>query len=343
MRRSVAIVVFCLLAGSLAAYADSVAPFGVLSAYNLVALGTGSVAGNVVGPTSSDSGGRIAAAGQITHTLNVANKLGSDPWGALANGFAMVAGSGVNVNPPDEYFTIKGGNVWASSNNAKYYFNEPGKLIVGGTSPIDLAAERTAMQTLNSNLSKLASNGTVGCGASCDSNWPVLQLSGSSTTLNVYTLTAAQFEDNQLDFIVPDSQSGATIIVNVLGTGLTLSKAIEINGAQESDSNDNNNQILFNFVEATSVTINAQYDAAMLAPYATLSGTSQMGGNFIVATVGATGEVHNDEFTGTIPPFTTTTVTPEPASLTLMGTGILFMAGLLFWRGKSLAPKTEKN
>jgi hypothetical protein len=140
---------------------------------------------------------------------------------------------------------------------------------------------------------------------------------------------------------VSDSQSGATIIVNVLGSSLTLSKAIEINGVQESDSNDDNNLILFNFVDATSVTIDAQYDAAMLAPYATLSGNSQMGGNFIVAAVGQTGEVHNDEFLGTLPKFTS--LTPEPASLTLMGTGILFMAGLIFRQRRSLVAVAEKE
>jgi choice-of-anchor A domain-containing protein len=334
--KRVAVVVSCLFAGCVAVHADS-APFGVLSAYNLVALGTtgsNAIAGNIVGPISSDNEGRIAAAGQITHTLYVNTVPGSDPWGSLANSWALVAGGGVNVTPAGGNFAVNnGGNAWAASNNANYWFNGGGTLTVGGSSPIDFAAERTAMQTLNSNLSKLTSNGTVSCGASCNSSWVVLQLSGSSTTLNVYTLTAAQFDDDQLDFIVPDSQSGATIIVNVLGSSLTLSKDILINGSTESDSNDDNNLILFNFVDATSVTINAQYDAAMLAPNAVLSGSNQMGGNFIVAAVGATGEVHNDEFTGTIPAFSSPAETPEPMSLALMGTGILLMACLL-WRRK---------
>lgn len=193
MKKAIAVVVCCLFAGSLASYADNVAPFGILSAYNLVALGTSTVAGNIVGPTTSDSEGRIAAAGQITHTLNVADKLGSDPWGSLADGFALVAGGGVNVSPAGGHFTIKGGNVWASSNNANYYFNEPGTLNVGGTSSIDFAAERTAMQSLSSNLSTLTSNGTAV--ESGSSSWLTLTLSGTSTTLNVFTLTAAQFDN----------------------------------------------------------------------------------------------------------------------------------------------------
>jgi choice-of-anchor A domain-containing protein len=180
---------------------------------------------------------------------------------------------------------------------------------------------------LNKNLSTLTSNGTTV--ESGSSSWLTLTLTGSSSTLNVFTLTAAQFDNDQLDFIVSSADSGATIIVNVLGDDLTLGKAIEINGQQEGDSNDDNNLILFNFVTATNVTINAQYDAAMLAPYATLSGTSQMGGNFIVAAVGTTGEVHNDEFEGKLPPFTPTSATPEPGTITLLGSGLVFMAGAL--------------
>jgi choice-of-anchor A domain-containing protein len=332
IRKNASLAVCCLFASCLAAHADS-APFGVLSAYNLVALGTSSVAGNITGPITSDSGGRIAAAGQITHTLGIGYNLGSDPWGSLANGYAVVAGGGIKITDTSDYFRLGGGGgVWASSSNTSNFdFSaEKGvnaKLTVGGTSPIDFATERTAMQTLNKNLSTLTSNGTTV--ESGSSSWLTLTLTGSSSTLNVFTLTAAQFDNDQLDFIVSSADSGATIIVNVLGDDLTLGKAIEINGQQEGDSNDDNNLILFNFVTATNVTINAQYDAAMLAPYATLSGTSQMGGNFIVAAVGTTGEIHNDESMVTLPPFTPTSATPEPGTITLLSSGLVFMAGAL--------------
>jgi hypothetical protein len=53
-----------------------------------------------------------------------------------------------------------------------------------------------------------------------------------------------------------------------------------------------------------------------------------MAGNFIAAQIGQTGEVHNVEFTGTLPDGPTA-VTPEPASLMLMGTGMLGLAAAL--------------
>ena len=43
-----------------------------------------------------------------------------------------------------------------------------------------------------------------------------------------------------------------------------------------------------------------------------------MGGTFIAAQIGETGEVHNDEFDGTIPEV----VTPEPWTLLLVGPGL---------------------
>ena len=108
-----------------------------------------------------------------------------------------------------------------------------------------------------------------------------------------------------------------------------------INGVQESDSNNDNNRILFNFEDASRVTIKSQYDAALLKPHATLSDDAQMGENFIVAAVGQTGEVHHDEYVDAIPEFIfrddepAPATTPEPGTLALMGSGILFMAALV--------------
>ncbi len=320
-------IISCYIFGGLAAHATS-APFGSLSAYNLVAL-----SGNIVGPTTADNEGRVAAAGQFTNALNIGTNLGSDPWGSLANGYAMVAGGGVNVAKGSAAFNINGGGgVWAKTNNATYNFNDGKTLTVGGTSPIDFATEQTAMQTLNTNLSGLTANGTMGTVSGGNPSWTGLY--GTSSTLNVFTLTAAQLSSDYLDFVVPGAQSAATIIVNVIGTAPVLNNAILVNGTQEGDSNDDNNLILFNFENASSVTINGQFDAALLAPNAVLSSTddAQMGGNFIVGSVGQTGEVHNDEFQGTIPLFSSSSAAPEPGTFTLMSSGFLFLAALLFRR-----------
>jgi choice-of-anchor A domain-containing protein len=325
-------LVSCLSCGCLVSHAGTVAPFGVLSAFNLVALGTVNTSGQTVIDgnisTSADVEGRIAAANWVTQATTIGSTLGSDPYGSLAGGYALVAGGGVSAG---NYFQINGGgNVWAASNSANYNWNENprGTLTVGGTSPspIDFAGVRTTMDAESLQLASLTASGTVTLGTGSNPSW--LVLSGTSKTLNVFTLTAAQFAstNNNIDIQVP---VGSTVIINVQGTNVTLGTGIYFNGNQESDSNNDGGDILFNFADATSVAIDGQFDGALLAPFATLTGGSQMGGTFIAAEIGQTGEVHNDEFTGTLPPTTPPDLAPEPGTLTLMGTGILLMVGLL--------------
>jgi len=113
------------------------------------------------------------------------------------------------------------------------------------------------------------------------------------------------------------------------GTNVTLGTGLYYNGHQTSGDSQADDNILFNFAGAQTVAINAQFNASVLAPFAVLSGTGQMGGTFIAAQIGQTGEVHNDEFTGTLPGDPRTSVTPEPGTLLLLGTGIMSMAGML--------------
>ena len=124
------------------------------------------------------------------------------------------------------------------------------------------------------------------------------------------------------------------------GPTQTLGAGLYYNGNQTSgDSADD--AILFNFPDAQTVTINAQFNASILAPFAFLSGTGQMGGTFIAAQIGQTGEVHNVEFVGTMPANTSggspkdpaVTPVPEPGTLLMVGTGVASLACGL-WRRK---------
>lgn len=295
-----------------AAYADS-APFGVASAYNLVAL-TGNVG------TQADVGGRIAAAGYITQSTTVGSHLGTDPYGSLANGYEMVAGKGISAT---NYFNVNGGgNVYAPTNTANYNWNESphGSVVSSGPSPIDFASLNTAMQADTLKFSTMAPNGIVGAPTPKGGNPSWFVLSGTSTLVNVFNITAAEFADTNhpIDINVP---AGSTVIINVSGASVTLGAGFYFNGNQVNDSNAWN--ILFNFPDATSVTINGQFDGALLAPYALLTGGSQMGGTFIAASIGMTGEVHYDAFTGNVPPSPQITPVPEGGPLTLIGAAAL--------------------
>jgi choice-of-anchor A domain-containing protein len=298
--------------------------FGVASAYNLIAL-TGNIS------DSADITGRIAAAGQVTQATTIGTALRtSDPYISLAseNGgpWAIVAAEGI---PTSNSFNVNaGGNVYSStSTNASFNFAnenysgspyENSKLVTGGTSPINFSTLLIEMHSLTAELAALTANGVV-CsvnssgsivaGGGCPSNpvyynpssqhyspsWIVLY--GTSTTINIFNITQAEFQNNDnLDIEVP---TGSTVIINVAGTSDTLQRSIYFQGNTVTDANAS--YILFNFPSATSVKINGQFDGTLLAPYASLSGGSQMGGTFIAASIGSTGEVHYDAFTSTLP------------------------------------------
>jgi choice-of-anchor A domain-containing protein len=233
------------------------------------------------------------------------------------------------VIPTSNSFNVNaGGNVY-SSNATSASFNfanenysgslyENSKLVTGGSSPISFSTLQAEMQALTGQLAGLAANGVI-CsvsnsgslvaGGGCPSNptyfnpnsqhyspsWIVLY--GTSATVNVFNITQAEFQNNNnLDIEVP---TGSTVIINVAGTSDTLQRNIYFQGNTVTDANAG--YILFNFPNATAVGIDGQFDGTLLAPYASLSGGSQMGGTFIAASIGGTGEVHYDAFSGTLP------------------------------------------
>jgi choice-of-anchor A domain-containing protein len=321
-----------LLSASLSLFAGvcqaATMPFGVASAYNLVALGTVDANGNtlIAGNinTNADVTGRVAAANKITAGTTIGSSLNADPYGSAAL-YDFVSSNGLNSG---EQFNLNShGNAYAPGSNGNFNFNGGGHRVTSGSSGIDFNALRTTLDNQTVALAALTSTGTVLGTNQPGVNPSFFVLKGTDPSLNIFNITAAEFADTNhpIDIQAP---AGSTIIVNVDGTNVTLGTGLYYNQNQTSGDSAADSNILFNFADAQTVTIDGQFDASILAPFAILSGNSQMGGTFIAAQIGQTGEVHNIEFTGTIP-HAPTAVTPEPASLMLLGTGMIGLAAAI--------------
>jgi choice-of-anchor A domain-containing protein len=316
--------------------ADSV--LGAASAYNLVALGYGSMSGTI--SDNSDIGGRIAAAGQVLNAPEVGQSLVNDPYASLANGYLMVAGGGVSSG---EHTNVQAdGKIYApGASSSQFNFNYGGSLASTGASPINFSSLSTTLDAESLYLGTLLTTGQVltqgqaGFPSGANPSWLVLH--GTSAVVDVFDITAAQLAsvNNPLDIDVP---SGATVIINVSGTSDSLGSAIYINGVQPSQTSDAGADVLFNFDDATSVSLGSQFTASMLAPFADVTGNSSIDGTIIAAQIADNGEVHNAEFTGNLP-----AVTPEPGSLLLLGTGMMGIVTLMQWKKSMGKGSLEKQ
>jgi choice-of-anchor A domain-containing protein len=320
-----------LSAVSAPAWAD---PFGPASAYNLVALGSSTYAGNIT--TGADVGGRVLAAGTVSsgqYGSTIGSSVVNDAFGgSLTN--AIVTAGGLTAG--STFYINGGGNVSTPTQAGTIYFNDHGSRVTSTGPVIDFASLRTNLEAESAALNILAQTNAITprSGNSSLGENPSFTVLQGTAAVNYFNISAAQFQSGTLDIEVP---TGATAIINVTGTSATLGTAIYLNGQQYHGDSANDQDILFNFASATSVDLSAGLDASVLAPFALLTDNNgQIDGNFIAAQIQLTGnaEAHNVEFSGTVPP-TSPSPVPEPTSLALMSTGIASLATILRRRNKT--------
>lgn len=235
--------------------ATTVALAGPFSEYNLIVrndlnLSTSEVDGSAI------IGGSLLGGTSNYTTMGVTASNGD----GLAIGGTLAAGVTVNINSGGNFRIGNLANALGTVN-----LNGGGAMIADPAVASQAVAYVNQAQAISAHLSTLAPTGTVdGAG----------NMSASTTLLDgfnvaVYNITQAQF--NSLGQLNLNMGAADTVIINFLHDG---SGAVDLVAPPNiiGDFNQaNSSRILWNFGDATSVTVNNSFNGALFATDATLS------------------------------------------------------------------------
>lgn len=124
--------------------------------------------------------------------------------------------------------------------------------------------------------------------------------------------------------ITVDAGSATTFVINVSGTSGTVSANVLGGSASAS-------KVIWNFHEATAISVNSAIIGSVLAPLADMSGfQGSTEGSVIAKSIDlSNGELHNRGFTGTVPTaMPAPPAVPLPAALPLLAGGLMAFGGL---------------
>ena len=147
--------------------------------------------------------------------------------------------------------TFHGGTLTANGTVTLY------RGVMAQGSPINFAAEATALKQLSANLNAQVANGTTRFEA-----WGGLFLQGSNPALNVFQVDANVLSATR--FLSINAPAGSLVVVNITGTAATITGfSTQFSGGIDQTG------VLFNFASATSIDIsNHGVFGTILAPYA---------------------------------------------------------------------------
>ena len=285
--------------------ADTCASLG--AAANFAAFSNGEFIASP--PGGENITGRIAAAGNVTLG-------GPGGGGVFVSGAAgdatptVIAGNNFSAGASGAGGTVNGGVHYGGTSSVAANF-----VINGGIQradpPFSFAAEFEALRTLSASLADLGQTS----GATVDLSFGQLQLKGTDTGLNVFTVSAAQLTQAQ-GVVITLTHPGATALINVTtDTRLTLAEQyLSLSGVSAAG-------VSWNLPLATSIDFTGPVDWAglVLAPNAELRGepNGQFHGQLIAATIPAESRTLTKvAFSGCLPP--PQPPTPPDDSLTLV-------------------------
>lgn len=338
----------CIMAFPLAAQAS---PLGIAGEYNLFifsdivqygtdvegrAAGGGNVAygkaDEVVNGIVVQQNG-FSVASKVEDTQRLADLVaGKDV--SLQNGSVGYFGKENSGAPEYQKGVVNWGGTATIASDVGYDKNNSGP-----GNPINFAVEKNYLTTMSSYWGGLSANGKTDFLYDTQNKLYRIQLTGNNNDFNVFSLDTAKFGQDFGFYI--DAPLTSTVLVNITGATASLIKfgfyfkdydnqipdSDYIPGISEFYPNSN---ILFNFLDATLLTINQiEVNGSILAPFAHVDFLKQshIDGNLIAYSLYGEGEAHMELFKGNLP-------VPEPATFILIGSGL---AGIAAFRRRVIS------
>jgi choice-of-anchor A domain-containing protein len=249
--------------------------------------------------SSSDVEGALVVGGNLTAATVYNSPNGSSQpvgFGALTV-YGSTSGNSINIDNGGNAYVGGAKGATINFNGGGSYIAAPGYAITAFKTPLN------ALSLSLAGLAPTASNPASG-------NNEVFNAVPGANDIAVFNLTAAQLA--AIPSFSVDLNGASTVVFNVSGASASYS-ANDESGTSGADG------IIWNFYNATSVSLDTQIGGTVLAPDAMVSNANQIDGVLVANAWSGSGELHEYPFDGTLP----STSVPEPASCAVLGVALL--------------------
>jgi choice-of-anchor A domain-containing protein len=324
----VAMVLFFGLSAGIA-LAQPLTGTQILNQFNLVVQGNATSTSHVDG--RAYVGGDLTGGAYVQHpTATPSSSYAGLTVGGIASG-VTVNGDGAVVEKNLSNSIINSGNGVVLGTATSSNFNGPSYYIghdgggnqLNGTADPGLktgtaatAATSTDFGSVLTGLSSQLKNLTSNSSISINSNTATFNASAGSNGVAVFAVSNTDLAQGQFTF---NLNGAKTVIINC-DLSHPVTSANFLGGAATNIGAET----IWNFYNATTLSIGAQFGGSVLAPYAAFTNSNNIEGGVYVDSLTQTGEIHLQPFIGNLPP----TPTPEPSSLLLLGGGLIGFAGI---------------